>query len=432
MQKNELKSLVCAAIEAKREHIIRIAEDIYKNPELAFQEYKTGKLLVSELKKLGLPLRKNLALTGCRADLKCQGTGPTVAILGEMDALAMPGHPTADFVTGAAHACGHHAQCANMLGAAIGLTIPEVREALSGAVAFIAVPAEEHLNSAHYKNLKLKRTSGKQQMIHEGVFDDVNIAMMVHAGHDRFTITGFNGFSMKNVIFRGKASHAGLHPERGINALSMARLALSSIDFQRDTFRDDDSVRIHGIITKGGDAVNVTPARVELSLQIRARTPAAVQDASLKVDRSIQAAALAFGGAAEITTELGYLPFKSCRELEYLHEKNLHRLNPEARFICYGHRTSSTDMGDVSMIMPALHAYTGGSTGSPHQADFQVTDPELAYIEPSKLLAMNVIDLLYGDAATGAKVAAIPPVLTREQYLELTRDPVSKTEWSYL
>ena len=433
MRKDELKQLVCAAIDARREHIIRLAESIWQNPELAFREHKTGELLAGELAGLNLPLRRNLALTGCRADLSCALPGPAVAILGEMDALLLPEHPAADPSTGAAHACGHHTQCANLIGAAIGLTAaPEVRRELSGSIAFIAVPAEEHHETAHYKGLGLKYTSGKQQMIHDGVFDDIGLAMMVHAGHGTFTVSGFNGFVLKTVVFKGKAAHAGLHPEHGVNALSMARLALAAVDAQRDTFRNDDAVRIHGVITNGGDALNIVPPHVELSLQIRAKTPSAIREAAAKVDRSMHAAALALGGAVAITSEQGYMPFRSCTALEQIHEQNLQALDPEAKFTNYGHRPSSTDMGDISVIIPSLHAYSDGSTGKPHQIDFRVTDPERAYIRPAKLLAMNVIDLLYGDAARGREAAALPVEFTREQYLKMTATPVTKQEWSHL
>ncbi len=435
MQKDKLKRKVCAAIDARRDDIIGIAENIWRHPELAFNEHHASALLADFWEQLGLKVRKNLAVTGCRADIAGHTAGPTVALMGEMDALAMPGHPDADPVTGAVHACGHHAQCAAVAGAAVGLVIPEVAAVIGGKIVLLAVPAEEHHEAEHYQPLldsgKLQYTSGKQQLIHEGVFDDVDIAMMIHSGHDTFAPSSFNGFLLKNITFKGTASHAGLSPSTGINALSMARLALSALDFQRDTFRDEDTVRIHGIITRGGDAINIVPPEVELALQIRAKTPTAVNRAAAVVDRSLQSAAMAFGGEVEITTELGYFPFQSCSELEKLHAANLSILDPESRFYSYGHRPSSTDMGDVSMIIPSLHAYTNGTAGTPHQLDFLVTDPDKAYIRPAKLLAMNVIELLYGNAEAGRRIAALPVTLSRREYLQMTAERHSTQNWSY-
>ena len=433
MHGDELKQRVCDAIDAQRGKILAIGEWTLHHPETAFREEKTSAMAADFFRSLNLPVRTGLAVTGCRADWKGALPGPTVALLGELDAILLPEHPCADPATGAAHACGHHAQITALLGAALGLAaIP--RDGLHGNIALIAVPAEEHHPEDYYRELlesgRITRTSGKQELIAEGVFDDVDIAMMMHSGHADFTPSGFNGFVIKNIVFKGRSAHAGLSPEEGINALSMARLALSAIDFQRDTLRDDDAVRIHGIIRDGGSAINVIPSHVTASYQIRAKTPGALRSASEMVDRSVQAAALAFGGGAEITTESGYLPFRSSPGLEKIHEKNLKRLDPDSGFYNYGHRGSSTDMGDVSMIMPALHAYTGGTAGRPHTAEFLVTDPELAYLRPAKLLAMNAVELLLGGEAA-ASVLAEKPELTREEYRKLFEENNQTKGWDY-
>lgn len=435
MPKNKLKKRLCDAIDAARDRIVEVGEAVRRTPELAFHEHRTAARLAAEFRRLSLPRRENLAVTGMRADVAGDRPGPTVAIFGEMDAIRLPEHPDADPESGAAHACGHHAQCAALIGAAIGLALPEVRQNLAGRVALFAVPAEEHHEETHYEALlqsgRLRHTSGKRQLIHEGALDDVGVAMMIHSGHTAFTPASFNGFVLKNAVFEGTAAHAGLMPSAGVNALAMARLALAAVDAQRDTFKDEDAVRIHGIITHGGDAINVVPSRVELTLQIRARTPAAVAAAAARVDRSLRSGALALGGAVRIATELGYLPFKSCPELEALHRDNLERLVPGSGFHNTGHRPSSTDMGDVSMIIPSLHAYTGGTAGTPHQTDFRVVDPEQAYVLPAKLLAMNAVELLYGDGETGRAVAALPTELTRAEYLTAIRDRVAVTDWNY-
>lgn len=435
MLKDELKQKACAAIDARRECIIDIAEKIWRHPELAFNEHHTSELIADFWDQLGLKVQRNLAVTGCRTDICGNTDGPTVALLGEMDALTLPEHPDAAPETGAVHACGHHAQCAAIAGAAIGLVLPEISENLAGKIALLAVPAEEHHEEEHYRILleskKLQYTSGKQQLIHEGVFDDVDIAIMIHSGHDTFAPSSFNGFLLKNITFKGSAAHAGLSPSTGINALSMARLALSALDFQRDTFRDEDTVRIHGIITRGGDAINIVPPEVELALQIRAKTPEAIRHAAAIVDRSLQSAALAFGGEVEIATELGYFPFQSCQELEKVHAANLKLLDPESHFYSYGHRPSSTDMGDVSMIIPSLHAYTNGTSGTPHQLDFLVYDPDKAYIRPAKLLAMNAIELLYGNAESGRRISAVPTRLSRQEYTDSTAGRRSVKSWNY-
>ena len=137
----ELKKTVIAQIDSRRAEILQLADTLLHNPETGYKEFKTAELVKNELVKLGLKPRTGLAVTGVRADIDSGRPGPKIAIMGELDALPVPTHPFADPATGAAHACGHHAQLTMMLGAAAAL-VPVVRE-LSGSLAFIAVPAEE-------------------------------------------------------------------------------------------------------------------------------------------------------------------------------------------------------------------------------------------------------------------------------------------------
>src|SRR5438132_11709333 len=134
MTKDELKRRGWEAVDRRREEIIGLGEQIRRHPELGFKE----------VKKLGLAPRSGLALTGVRADVEGRaGAGPTFAVLGELDALVVAGHPEGDPQTGAAHACGHNAQIAGMLGAAMGLLDAAAFDHLAGRGAFFAVPAEE-------------------------------------------------------------------------------------------------------------------------------------------------------------------------------------------------------------------------------------------------------------------------------------------------
>src|SRR2546428_2443013 len=145
MTRDELKHRVYQAIDQRGEEIIGLGEQLRRHPELGFKEVKTARLVEETFKKLGLVPRPGLALTGVRADASGRGgDGPTFAILGELDALVVAGHPEADPSTGAAHACGHNAQIAGVLGAAMGLMAARAFEHLAGRVVFFAVPAEEY------------------------------------------------------------------------------------------------------------------------------------------------------------------------------------------------------------------------------------------------------------------------------------------------
>lgn len=428
MNKNELKELLYREIDRRKDELTGLGIQIWKNPEPGYEEFKTSSLIEGIFASLDLPVQTKLAKTGVRADLKTGRPGPTIAILGELDALVMPEHPEADPQTRAAHACGHNMQITALAGAAMALALPEVRENLSGNIAFIACPAEECRIGTNIDGIKY--LGGKAELIRIGVFDDVDMAIMTHANNDYGAAQTSNGFVMKKVVFHGKSAHAG-RPWDGLNALSAARIALQAVDSQRDTFRDEDTLRIHGIIKNGGSVVNIVPEEVELEYQLRAQTPEAIRDASVKFDRSMQGAALAFGLDVAITTFPGYMPLYNEPELLRLHLDNLHAFRPEVNFVDFGRRTSSTDMGDVSAIMPAIHPYSGGWTGVAHSTEFRWGNENETFIEPAKVLAADTVDLLFGNADDARRIARIKPRFTKQEYLDFLDSFIADETFRY-
>src|SRR3989454_9781900 len=142
--RDDVKRAVCEAIDRQSEKIVAVGDTIRKNPELGFKEFKTSRLVEDTMREIGLQPKGGLAITGVRGEARGTKDGPTFALLGELDALVVAGHPVADPQTGAAHACGHNAQVASMLGAAMGLVDVRALDRLAGRVAFFAVPAEEY------------------------------------------------------------------------------------------------------------------------------------------------------------------------------------------------------------------------------------------------------------------------------------------------
>src|SRR5919201_4407577 len=132
MTKSELKAKIYAAIDARADEIVRVGETIRRHPELGFKEHRTARLVDETLKGLGLATRTGLASTGVRAELAGRASGPTFAILGELDGLVVAGHTEADPATGAAHACGHNAQIAGLMGAAMAIVDEHAMEHLAG------------------------------------------------------------------------------------------------------------------------------------------------------------------------------------------------------------------------------------------------------------------------------------------------------------
>ena len=434
-----LKAMAQSAIDARRDWLVSVAETIFAAPELGFREVATSRLVSEKLAELGIRHEDGIALTGIKGYLRGDREGPTVAIIGELDSLRVPGHPNADPATGAAHACGHNCQIGMMLGAAAALAQPEVLGELSGSVALMALPAEEFIDVEQRWRLhnegRLGLMAGKQEFIRLGAFDDVDMAMMVHtsAGRNdaRFSVGGTsNGHLVKYVTFMGKAAHAGSSPHRGINALQAALVALNAVNAQRETFKDQDTVRLHGIVTDGGSAANSTPATARYEGRVRAASMEAIADANMKVDRYLRAGALALGARVEIVTIPGYLPVRHDGTLMDVFRENAVALVGRGGFTTHPDgriRGGSTDMGDVSHIMPAIHPYTGGATGMGHGEDYVIDDYEQAVIRPAKALAMSVIDLLADGAGKAREVLAKgPPRMTKAEYLRLQDSRMSQ------
>jgi metal-dependent amidase/aminoacylase/carboxypeptidase family protein len=237
-----------------------------------------------------------------------------------------------------------------------------------------------------------------------------------------------NGCIVKTVRYIGRASHAGGAPHFGVNALYAANIGLAAINAIRETFRDEDSIRVHPIITHGGSQVNVIPGEVRLETYVRGKTVEAILEANRKVDRALRAGALAMGAAVEIETLPGYLPLFNHMGMAEMFKANAAALLGADQVTETGHRSGSTDMGDISHVMPTLHPYMGGAVGGGHGADYAIADPQVAYVEPAKQLALMAVDLLWGDAAGAREILKTwKPRMTREQYLSFQRS-ISKTE----
>ena len=434
---DELKRRVFSSIDGHADEIIRISQTILEHPEPGFREIRTSKLVSSKLRELGVPAREGIAITGIKGEIKAGGDGPSVALIGELDSLIVQDHPHSDPDTGAAHACGHHAQIGMLLGAAMGLMSGEVLPYLSGRLVVMAVPAEEYIQIEDRERLRqqgsIEFLGGKPEFIRLGEFDDVDIAMMCHTTSNpkdgKLCMSGTsNGIVAKSIRFIGRASHAGGAPHLGVNALNAASLALMAIHANRETFRDDDTVRVHPIITKGGEAVSAIPADVRMETFVRAKTVGAVMEANRKVDRALKAGAMAVGAKVEIQTLPGYLPLQQDTPTAELFRSNAVSLVGEENVGHVEHRTGSTDMGDVSHLIPAIHPYVGGATGLAHGSDYVIEDYNLAVTTAAKALAATVVDLLADGASRAATVlSAHKPAMTKKEYLGFMRS-LAKSE----
>lgn len=403
----KLKEKVLKSIDDNRDKIIQFGEDILRNPELGFKEYETAQKVAEKLNELGLSPKTALAITGVKASIQSKTAGPGVAVLGELDGIICSEAKFANPETGAAHVCGHNAQLAAMVGVATGFVEAEAMDFLSGQIIFLATPAEEPIEITFREELrranKIRFIGGKQELIHNHEFDDIDIAMVVHAlpNSPRRVAemnTSMNGFISKKVDFMGKPAHAGMMPHEGINALNAASLGIMAINMQRETFKDDDHVRIHCIVIEGGKSVNVVPDKVSLDFHVRGKTFDVIREASFKVDRALKSAGAANGTKVFIQSMPGFLPVLKNKSLSAIFEQNLSQLIGAENITCGEHSGGVSDMGDVTHTIPAIHPFMGGFKSSPHKPDFEIVDMEMAYIMPAKCMAMTIIDLLSNEA----------------------------------
>ena len=393
------------AVDKYRNLIFDAERYIWNNPETGYKEFKTSKYLEDAFENLGYKLTRPDGITGFCTTVDTGREGPEVLILGEMDSVICPSHKEADPVTGAVHACGHNAQSATLLGIAAVLKEDGVLDGLCGKIRLCAVPAEEYLEIEYRNELKkqgkIKYFGGKTEYLHRGLFDGVDIAIMVHSAQTFWCNGGSVGFLAKNIIYKGVSSHAGGSPWYGKNALYAATCGLNAVNAIRETFYDPDMIRFHPIITHGGDIVNAIPECVRLESYVRGKTFNCIAVNNKKINRALIGAALSLGNNIEIIDIPGYAPL--------VNDKNMVDVCADAAKLCDidlkvsdTFISGSTDMGDLSSIMPVVQPYSGGTIGNGHSQDFYVNDPEAACVTTAKW-QLAMVKLLLENGAERAK-----------------------------
>ncbi len=414
-----------SAVDKHRALILAAERYIWQHPETGYKEFKTSAYMAEQFEKLGYKLTYPENLTGFTAEVDTGREGPTLLILGEMDSIICPSHPESDPETGAVHSCGHNAQCAGLLGVAAALKEPGILDGLSGKIRLCAVPAEELLEINYRLELraegKIKYMGGKPEFLSRGMFDGVSMALMIHT-----TTTDFNwcdngsvGCLAKKIIYTGTPSHAAA-PWNGHNALYAATCGLNAVNAVRETFYDQDLIRVHPIVTHGGDMVNAIPANVVLESYVRGASFQAIAKANKQVNRAFTGAALSLDTNVEIIDIPGYAPFVNDGGMTEMCKQAAAEILPYVQlkhFRTMG--TGSTDMGDLSRIMPTVQPYIGGATGTGHGNDYYIIDPDRACVDAAKW-QLAMAKLLLENGATLAKQIIKdfkPEFPTKEAYL---------------
>ena len=412
------------AVEKNKELVQKAHKYIWSNPETGYREWKTTEYLKKEYEKLGYNLNMAGDIPGFYTEIDTGKEGPKVMILGELDSLICPNHPDSDPETGAVHCCGHSAQSAALLGIAAALKEPGIMDDMCGKIVLCAVPAEELIEVEYRTELKnkgvIKYFGGKAEFLRRGYFDDVDIAFMVHTSIEPSANLGSIGCMAKKISYKGVSAHAGGSPWRGVNALYAANLGLSAINSIRETFKDNEHIRVHPIITHGGEVVNAIPELVTMESFVRGLTFEAIADANNKVNRALCGAALSLGAHIEIDDTPGYSPLINDENMLDIAQEMSKYAYPDMEFKRKQiYSTGSTDMGDLSGIMPVVHPYAPGGKGTSHGDNYQIESVQLACVDCAKWQMLMLWKLLTNGAECAKKVIAefTPRFASKEEFL---------------
>ena len=399
---------------------------LWKNPETGFREWKAHAYLAEKFRALGYELVEAGNIPGFYTDLDTGRPGPTVLVMGELDSLVCETHPDADPATGAVHACGHCCQGAGLLGLAAALKEPGILDGWCGKIRLMTTPAEELIEVEYREQLRregvIKYMGGKVEFMYRGFMDGVDVAFMFHSkamgSHAGTVGGGSNGCIAKTVTYHGKSAHAGGAPHNGINALYAAHVGISATNALRETFKDSDHIRYHPIITNGGTVVNAVPETVTVETYIRGASMQAITEANLKINRALAASAASMGAKLTISDRPGYSPRMCDRALMLTIKEAMEACLDEVRYDPAEWSAGCSDLGDVTMVIPAAHPYVGGMKGVMHGNDFMVEDPETACVDMAKaeLLTINLLLKDGGKRAWEIKKQFVPTFATMEEY----------------
>jgi len=423
-EENAMKNKVQQIIDQNASKIIDLGKELFETPELGFKEWKTKERILAFLKEMNLKAEKEYCETGFQVTI---GKGkPHIGLLAELDAIVTPGHRCSNNPDKAAHSCAHSVQCTIMLGAIKALKECGWFGKNEGTVTLFFSPAEEFVDLDYRRKLieegKIKYLSGKENMLVQHVFDGIDCLIHLHAMGEyrgfRYNVNSeLAGFVYKKYRFQGKASHAAVLPHEGINALNMFTLFQSASAMLRETFKEADKNRVHGIITHGGDSVNTIPGEVIYEGYVRSFNSQHLFALSDQLTQTAKCCAQALGGECIVENTPGYLPFKQCHALSDVIYQNMLHFVDAKEIMTEEQSVAAGDIGDVGCFIPTIQFGHTGFTGTVHGKTLEILETEHALINPAKIVAMSVLDLLSDSSKLDRIKQEFKPTLTMEEYI---------------
>ncbi len=362
-------------IDRNQLELIEVSRTIHRNPEVAYQEYQASALLADRLEKSGFGVERKVAQLDTAFVARAgRNAGPTIAVLAEYDALP-----------GLGHACGHNLMATAALGA--GLALKGVIDWLPGQIAVYGTPAEEG-------------GGGKVVMAGRGAFKGVDAALIFHPATYNLVSRSSLASTRVNIIFHGKASHAAAAPDKGINALDGIIQTFNNINALRQHLRSD--ARVMGVITNGGQAANIVPDYASAQFSLRADDRPYADEVLAKFKRCAEAAALSSGATLEfnVLESSRYDNMITNSVMGDIFAAKLAKLGVPLSQPDHSERMGSTDMGNVSQLVPSIHPYLAiaPTTVNGHSIEFcQAAGSDVgqqAMLQAARAMALTALDLL--------------------------------------
>ncbi len=428
-------------VEKVRESVLKYHDEmleaeryIWKNPQTGFKEWKASNYLKDIFQKMGFTLTEAGNIPGFYFDIDTGREGPTVCIMGELDAILNAQHPECDPQTKAVHACGHHCQTSALIGIAGALKESSLLDRMSGRVRIMAVPAEECLELGDRVKMReeglIHYLNGKTEFLSRGYLDGVDMALLLHgSGGTKPNLDIFGGtigLINKTVTYTGKAAHVA-GPWSGVNALNAAMLGLEAVNSLRETFQDSKRIRVHAILSEGGIMVNNIPAKATIEAGVRALDLETLRRTNDKVNRALTGAALAIGARIEINDiDLCFQQRMDPQLALVTAEVGRALLGEDGVKVSDRIDAGASDMANLSLLLPTLQPMgCGGVTGAGHGADYQVVDPYQAVVLPAMVQTGCAVMLLKDGAARAREVmAAYQPYFPDKESLLKTIDEI--------
>lgn len=376
---SDVRGAITKGVQRHRDDLIDLSHRIHANPEVAWEEERASAWVSDTMADGGFAVTS--AAFGLPTAVEAErGDGPlTVVFCAEYDALP-----------GLGHACGHNVIAASSVGAA--LALGAVADDIGIRVKLLGTPAEEG-------------AGGKLELLARGAFDSVHLALMAHPGPVDVARSEAYAVSHLRVSYEGKAAHAAAFPDLGVNASDAFTVAQVALALLRQQLPSE--ARVHGIITHGGDAPNAIPDHTEGQWYVRGSTLAQMQEVQTRVLKCFEAGALATGCTLTIgQRNQPYADFRNDAAVLAAYVANAEGLgrrfastdDPATRM-----NRASTDMGNVSQVVPAIHPYIGIESlpAVNHQREFAAASvsaaADRAVLDAAAALALTVADVA-GDA----------------------------------